>query len=64
MIKQNKNIKGVQIDDIKYKLSQFADDTTFILDGTELSVDETINTLNIFADTSGLKINSSKTRAV
>ena len=64
MIKQNKSIKGVQIDDIEYKLSQFADDTTVILDGTELSVDETINTLNIFADMSGLKINSSKTRAV
>ena len=64
MIKHNKNIKGVQIDDIEYKLSQFADDTTVILNGTELSVEETINTLNIFADMSGLKINSSKTRAV
>ena len=64
MIKQNKNIKGVQIDDIEYKLSQFADDTTVILNGTELSVEETINTLNIFADMSGLKFNSSKTRAV
>ena len=60
MIKQNKNIKGIQIDDIEYKQSQFADDTMVSLDGTELSVEETIKSLNIFADLSGLRNNSSK----
>ena len=64
MLKQNKNIKGVQIGNVEHILSQFADDTTIILDGSEQSLEMSILTLNLFAMLSGLKVNNSKTRAV
>ena len=43
MLKQNKDIKGVKIGDVEHILSQFADDTTIILDGSEQSLAAAIN---------------------
>ena len=34
-IRNNKNIKGITINEDEYKLSQFADDTSLLLDGSE-----------------------------
>ena len=59
MLKSNEDIQGIKIGGEEYKLSQFADDTTILLDGQE-----TMKTLRLFASLSGLKINSSKTKAV
>ena len=42
LIKANKDIKGIKIANITYKLSQFADDTTLLLDGSEKSLNETL----------------------
>ena len=64
LIKANKDIQGIKIADITYKLSQFADDTTLLLDGSEKSLNETLKTLHQYASVSGLKVNASKTRAV
>ena len=64
MLKENKDIKGIKIGNIEYKLSQFADDTSLFLDGSEKSLNESIKTLNTYANMSGLKVNDSKTRAV
>lgn len=64
MLKENKDIKGIKIANIEYKLSQFADDTSLFLDGSEKSLNESIKTLNTYANMSGLKVNDSKTRAV
>lgn len=64
MIKSNKDIKGININGLDYNLTQFADDTTIFLDGTEKSLQATIDTLSHFAHLSGLKINTSKTKAV
>lgn len=64
MLKENKDIKGITIGDTEYKLSQFADDTTMLLDGSEKSLHETFIILQRYAETSGLKVNDSKTRAV
>ena len=64
MLKQNKDIKGVKIGDVEHILSQCADDTTIILDGSEQSLAAAIKTLDSFAKLSNLKVNSSKTRAI
>jgi hypothetical protein len=37
-IRNNKQIGGLNIVNIEIKLSQFADDTAILLDGTELSL--------------------------
>ena len=42
----------------------YADDTDFILDGSFISFEETINTLNIFAELSGLNINYDKSEVI
>ena len=64
VFKANKDIKGIKIADTEYTLSQFADDTTVLLDGSQKSLDEALRVLNRFAISSGLKVNASKTRAV
>ena len=63
-IRGNKNISGISITQIEHKLSQFADDTSLILDGSEKSLQETLLELDWYADISGLKINFSKTHVV
>lgn len=45
------------MDRAEYKMSQFADDTSLILDGT-------LNILDTFVEISGIKINNSKTKSV
>ena len=60
MLKSNEDIQGIKIGGEEYKLSQFADDTTILLDGQEKSLVETMKTLRLFASLSGLKINSSE----
>ena len=46
------------------KLSQFADDTTTLLDGSEKSLQATLNTLEIYGNLSGVKINTEKTKLI
>ena len=62
--KANKDIKGIEIAGTEYLLSQFADDTTILLDGSGKSLNEALKILNKFAIASDLKLNSTKTRAV
>ena len=47
-----------------YKITQFADDTTLILDGSERSLLSALNTIEIFGTVSGLKMNKSKTKLI
>jgi exonuclease III len=63
-IRSNNNIKGITLNNIEHKLSQFADDTTVILDGSEISLNETLLTLQNFSNISGLKVNFDKTKIV
>ena len=64
MIRENSNIKGLNLRNSVSLLSQFADDSALSLDGSENSFIEAINTLNIFAEMSGLKLNIEKTQLV
>ena len=59
-----KNIKGITVSQKEIKITQFADDTTILLDGTEDSLQATLNVLEIFGSISGLKINTEKTQIV
>ena len=64
MIKQNKYIKGIEIGGSEFKLTQFADDTTLLLDGSERSLQSFLNILEVFGSISGLKMNSDKTKII
>ena len=64
LINKNKAIKGVQVGSEEYKITQFADDTTIILDGSERSLLSALNTIEIFGTASGLKMNTSKTKLI
>ena len=47
-IRNNKQIGGLKIVNIEIKLSQFADDTAILLDGTEFSLQKSLEELNSF----------------
>ena len=58
-MKENPEVKGLNIFDHKFLYSAYADDTTFFLKD-HTSVVEVINSLNSFSKYSGLKPNTSK----
>ena len=62
--RKSKKIRGITIKDTKIKLSQYADDTTLVLDGSEESLKESIELLDSFGRASGLRLNSKKTEAL
>ena len=64
LIRNNISIKGITIENVEHKLTQFADDTTLFLDGTKESLQAALNTLEIFGSFSGLKMNVEKTKVI
>ena len=64
MLRKDKDIKGIIINNKEYKLSQYADDTQIFLDGTEISLRKTLEKLHTFYLMSGLKLNIDKTKAI
>ena len=64
MVRKNENIKGIKINNKEYKISQYADDTQLLLDGSEKSLRNTLEMLYTFYNMSGLKINIEKTKAI
>ena len=62
LIIKNAEIKGITIKDCELKISQFADDTTLILNGSCESMIAALNTLKFCGSISGLKINTDKTK--
>ena len=64
IIKDEKDIQGIKINNSEYLIAQYADDTKVFLDGTETSLRATLNAFNFFYAISGLKINLEKTRAI
>ena len=64
LIGLNPDITGINIGKTQYKLVQFADDTSLILDGSLRSLQTSLNVLEIFGTLSGLKINHDKTKVI
>ena len=64
LIKTNPNIIEFAVNGQEFKLTQFADDTTLILDGTHHSLQSALNTIEIFGIFSGLKMNKEKTKVI
>ena len=64
LIENESNLKGIQIDGKEIKITQFADDTTLLLDGSKNSLIAALNVLETFGSISGLRINTDKTKLV
>ena len=60
MLRKNIYIKGKVINNKELKISQYADGTQIILDGTEQYLRESLQILSKFHNLSGLKINEEK----
>ena len=60
MIRQDRNIKRYKIKGLDITISQYADDTSIFLDGSE----HCLSALQEFARYSGLNINQGKTKAI
>jgi hypothetical protein len=56
-IRENPKIKGIKVLHSEHEISQFADDTSVILDRSEESLNETLLELEWFKKISGLKLN-------
>ena len=56
LIRKNTGSKGITVKETEIKSSQYADDTTLILDGSRSSLSEALKTLDGFGKASGLKI--------
>ena len=63
-LRNNKNIKGINIDNVELKFSQYEDDATAFLDGSKTSLEETLQELDTFANISGLKTNFDTTQVI
>jgi hypothetical protein len=62
-IRNNNNIKGIRINGIEFKLSQYADDTCLYLNN-EKSLKYAIQVFQKFTTCSGLKVNKEKSEAI
>ena len=63
-IRKDRNIKGILVNQRELKISQYADDTTLILDGSNESLSASLYTLDNFCEISGLRLNNKKTEAL
>lgn len=60
----NKSIKGITINEQEVKISQYANETTLVLDGSPASLTTSLQILDLFSDVSGLRLNSKETEAL
>ena len=63
-IYQSRKKEDINIANVECKLSQYAENTAMILDGSEISLSRTLLLLDNLAISSGLKINYEKTEAL
>ena len=58
------NILGIKINNEEFKISQFADNTTLVLDGLQGSLQTALSTLEVYGSYSDLKMNKEKTKVI
>ena len=63
-VRNNVNIKGISVDNNEFNISQYADDTTLILDGSREALASALNLLDDFSKVSGLRLNNKKMEAL
>ena len=63
-IRKKQKIRGIEIKGNEFKLSQYADDTTLIPDGSKESCLESLVLIETFGNVSGLRLNIKKTEAL
>ena len=64
LIRNETNITGLKIGNYEFKVSQYADDTFLLLDGSEKSLQTWFKILKFYADATGLCVNMEKTQVV
>ena len=60
LIRNNKNIKGIKMNNTMFVISQYADDTSILFDGTIRLLENCMKILKLYASASGLCINMEK----
>ena len=63
-IKNDPEITGVKMNDSEFLLSQYADDSSLILDDNPKSLEKSLFMLNKFSECAGLRVNLDKTEAI
>ena len=63
-INNDPDINGVKINDSEFLLSQYADDSSLLLDGNEKSLSQSLSIFDKFSQCAGLKVNLDKTEAI
>jgi len=63
-IRKDNEVKGITVGNTECKLSQYADDTTLILDGTQKLLGHSFPLLEKLGEASGLQVNCEKTEAL
>ena len=65
-IRKDNEVKAITVGSTECQLSQYADDTTLILDGTQKSLERSFKfaALENFGEVSGLRVNCEKTEAL
>ena len=64
MIRENILIKGIMINNVEHKITQFADDTQMTTEGDAISFEQIIKTTEAFGNKSGLYMNAGKTQSI
>ena len=63
-IRTNKQIEGLTFFKKEHKVSQYADDTTLFIKANESSITNSMSTLKIYEEVSGLRVNTEKTKVI
>ena len=63
-MRQDKQIRGINMSENECKVSQYADDTTLILDGAKSLIKRPFFLLDSFGKLSGVNVNCEKTEAL